>query len=58
VNAPVLQQIEFSWRDTLAYALDLADRSTVAPDRVERDRLLAEALALYQAARRLKAVSP
>jgi len=47
-------QIEFRWRSVLEHALELADRSAEATDRVERDRLLDHALAAYQLAREMR----
>jgi len=53
MNAASLQT-EFTWRDTLAYALELADRSDVEPDPAKRDDLIRRALRTYQAARALR----
>ncbi len=52
MNAPAISA-EILWRCLLDKSFEVADRSTVAPDRTERDRLLAEAVELYQTARRL-----
>jgi len=57
MNAPAVQ-IEFRWRSVLEHALELADRSVEATDRVERDRLLGHALAAYQLARELRKAVP